>query len=222
MQPLQLLFEGGARVLLINGNFDQCLRLVRDAAERLGVYLANSVNPWRVEGQKTIVFELLEQLGWDPPDWIALPAGNLGNASAFGKALREARELGLIERTPRLLLVQAEGAAPFARSAADAFRARVRVVEPNTVATAIRIGDPASYSRAVRVVRESGLPNRTDSMFTTIEGEWDQVFDVIRRATEAAGQYGSRVSLVLKADIRPGYTGELTGKLERLEQALQQ
>lgn len=79
-----------------------------------------------------------------------------------------------------------------------------------------------AVAAAVRVVRESGLPNRTDSMFTTIEGEWDQVFDVIRRATEAAGQYGSRVSLVLKADIRPGYTGELTGKLERLEQALQQ
>jgi uncharacterized protein YqgV (UPF0045/DUF77 family) len=74
---------------------------------------------------------------------------------------------------------------------------------------------------AVRVVRESGLPNRTDSMFTTIEGEWDEVFDVVRRATDAAGRYGSRVSLVLKADIRPGYAGEITGKLDRLEQALE-
>lgn len=145
----------GARVLLVRGNFDACLRLVRDASERLGMYLANSVNPWRVEGQKTIVLELLEQLGWNPPDWIALPAGNLGNASAFGKALREARELGLVDRTPRLLLVQAEGAAPFALSAADAFRERVRVDEPDTVASAIRIGDPASYSRAVRAVRET-------------------------------------------------------------------
>ncbi|GAB5078724.1 thiamine-binding protein [Arthrobacter sp. AD-310] len=77
-----------------------------------------------------------------------------------------------------------------------------------------------AVAAAVKIVRESGLPNRTDSMFTTIEGEWDEVFDVVRRATEAVGRYGSRVSLVIKADIRPGYTGELTGKVERLESAL--
>jgi uncharacterized protein YqgV (UPF0045/DUF77 family) len=79
-----------------------------------------------------------------------------------------------------------------------------------------------AVAAAVKVVRESGLPNQTDSMFTTVEGEWGEVFDVVRRATEAAGEYGSRVSLVLKADIRPGYTGELTGKVERLNQALEQ
>ena len=77
-----------------------------------------------------------------------------------------------------------------------------------------------AVAAAVRIVRESGLPNRTDSMFTTLEGEWDEVFDVVRRATEAVGAYGSRVSLVLKADIRPGFEGELTGKLDRLEAAL--
>lgn len=77
-----------------------------------------------------------------------------------------------------------------------------------------------AVAAAVRIVRESGLPNRTDSMFTTLEGEWDEVFDVVKRATEAVGAYGSRVSLVLKADIRPGHTGELTGKLERLEGVL--
>ena len=77
-----------------------------------------------------------------------------------------------------------------------------------------------AVAAAVRIVRESGLPNRTDSMFTTIEGEWDEVFDVIKRATDAVGAFGSRVSLVLKADIRPGHTGELTGKVERLEAAL--
>ena len=79
-----------------------------------------------------------------------------------------------------------------------------------------------AVAAAVRIVRESGLPNRTDSMFTTIEGDWDEVFDVVRRATEAVGQFGTRVSLVLKADIRPGHTGELTGKLERLERALEE
>jgi uncharacterized protein YqgV (UPF0045/DUF77 family) len=78
-----------------------------------------------------------------------------------------------------------------------------------------------AVAAAVEVVRASGLPNRTDSMFTTIEGEWDEVFDVVKRATEAVGAYGNRVSLVLKADIRPGHTGELTGKVDRLEHALQ-
>ncbi|MET3809926.1 thiamine-binding protein [Arthrobacter sp. UYEF3] len=77
-----------------------------------------------------------------------------------------------------------------------------------------------AVAAAVRIVRESGLPNHTDSMFTTIEGDWDEVFDVVKRATEAVGRYGSRVSLVIKADIRPGYSGELTAKLDRLEQAL--
>ncbi len=77
-----------------------------------------------------------------------------------------------------------------------------------------------AVAAAVKIVRESGLPNQTDSMFTTIEGEWDEVFDVVKRATEAVGKYGSRVSLVIKADIRPGYTGELTAKVDRLEEAL--
>ena len=77
-----------------------------------------------------------------------------------------------------------------------------------------------AVAAAVRIVRESGLPNRTDAMFTTIEGEWDEVFDVVRRATEAVGAFGPRVSLVLKADIRPGHVGELDGKVERVEKAL--
>jgi uncharacterized protein YqgV (UPF0045/DUF77 family) len=77
-----------------------------------------------------------------------------------------------------------------------------------------------AVAEAVRIVRESGLPNHTDSMFTTIEGEWDEVFAVVKQATEAVGRYGSRISLVIKADIRPGYSGELTGKLDRLEKAI--
>ncbi len=80
----------------------------------------------------------------------------------------------------------------------------------------------AAVAEAIRVVRESGLPNRTDSMFTTIEGEWDECMTVVKRCCEVVGRYGSRVSLVLKADIRPGHTGELTGKLDRLESALEQ
>ena len=115
----------GARTLFVRGSFDACLTLARTASAELGIQLLNSVNPFRIEGQKTIVFELLEQLGWNAPDWIALPAGNLGNTSAFGKALREAREVGLIDRVPRLCAVQADGAAPFARSFEREFVERV-------------------------------------------------------------------------------------------------
>ncbi len=141
----------GARTLRIRGDFDDCLALARRASDELGIYLVNSVNPFRVEGQKTIVLELLQQLGWDAPDWIALPAGNLGNTSAFGKALVEAHRAGLIERMPRLLAVQAAGAAPFAQGFAEHFAQRVRV-RAETRATAIRIGDPASWDRGVAAI----------------------------------------------------------------------
>ena len=143
----------GARTLVVRGDFDECLRLVQEASAELGIYLLNSINPWRVEGQKTIVFELLQQLGWDAPDFLVLPAGNLGNTAAFGKALREANSLGLIDRVPLLVSVQASGAAPFAASF-PSFAAR-RTVQAETVATAIRIGDPASWDRAVRAIRET-------------------------------------------------------------------
>ncbi len=141
----------GARTLLVRGDFDDCLRLVQESARELGIYLLNSINPWRLEGQKTIVLEMLQQFGWDPPEWIVLPAGNLGNTAAFGKALREAHALGLITRVPRLAAVQAAGAAPFAQSFADHFRTRHRV-QAETLATAIRIGDPASHDRAVQSI----------------------------------------------------------------------
>ncbi len=144
----------GARTLLVNGDFDACLRLARESSRELGVYLVNSINPWRVEGQKTIVFEMLQQLGYDAPDWIALPAGNLGNTSAFGKALREAFALGLITRVPRLLAVQAAGAAPFASAFATHFSTH-EPVHAETLATAIKIGDPASWDRAVRAITET-------------------------------------------------------------------
>jgi threonine synthase len=144
----------GARTLAVRGDFDACLALAREAADRLGLYLLNSVNPFRVEGQKTIVFELLQQLDWSPPDWIALPAGNLGNLAAFGKALEEAMAIGLLGRVPRLLAVQARGASPFYRSFRDGFAIR-HVVEPETIATAIRIGDPASYARGVEAMRRT-------------------------------------------------------------------
>jgi len=151
----------GARTLLVRGTFDDCLRLARTASDELNVYLLNSVNPHRIEGQKTILLELLEQYGWEPPQWVALPAGNLGNTAAFGKALREARALGLIAHVPRLLAVQAAGAAPFAESFRQGFTQRPRIAA-ETVATAIRIGDPASFERAVEAIRE------TDGVVTSV------------------------------------------------------
>lgn len=144
----------GARTLLVDGDFDACLALLRAAGESLGVYLVNSVNAFRVEGQKAIAFELLHQLEWEAPDWIVLPAGNLGNTAALGKALVEAKRLGLISRIPRIAAVQAAGAAPFATSFANGFRTR-EPVRAHTVATAIRIGDPASWSRGVRAIRDT-------------------------------------------------------------------
>jgi threonine synthase len=144
----------GARTLLVRGDFDACLRLVREASRELGVTLLNSINPWRLEGQKTIVLEMLQQRGWEPPDWLVVPAGNLGNTSAFGKALLEARSLGLIRRLPRIAAIQAAGASPFHRSFRVGFRRRYSV-RAETVATAIRIGDPASFKRAVRAIVET-------------------------------------------------------------------
>jgi threonine synthase len=148
--------EYGARTLQIQANFDQILALVRKLAERLGIYLLNSVNPFRIEGQKSIMIEMLDQRDWNPPDWVILPGGNLGNTSAFGKALREARNMGLIDRMPRLAVVQAEGAAPFYELAAAGAGVLQPVGHPETLATAIRIGNPVSWPKALHEVRASG------------------------------------------------------------------
>jgi threonine synthase len=144
----------GARTLLVRCDFDDCLRLAKEASNKLGVYLVNSINPFRIAGQTTIVLDLLQQLAWDAPDWIVVPAGNLGNTAAFGVALRIAKDTGLIDSSPRLAAVQAEGAAPFAKSFRSGFSKREKV-HAETVATAIKIGDPASYDRGVRAIRET-------------------------------------------------------------------
>lgn len=146
--------EYGARTLQVEANFDQILALVRVLAEKLGIYLLNSINPFRIEGQKTILFEMLDQRDWNPPDWIVLPGGNLGNTAAFGKALRELREYGFIAKVPRLAVIQAEGAAPFFdfMQTKSKFRS---VEDPLTLATAIKIGDPVSWPKALREVTAS-------------------------------------------------------------------
>lgn len=154
----------GARILAVRGDFDACLELVERASASLGLYLVNSINPFRLLGQRTIGFEILEDLRWRAPDWIVLPAGNLGNTSAIGAALLDAHRLGLIDRVPRIAAIQAAGAAPFARSFQGGFAERY-TVEADTVATAIRIGNPASHDRAVGVIRG------TNGVVTTVTDE---------------------------------------------------
>ena len=100
----------GAQTIQIRGDFDDCMRQVQDVCTKLGLYLVNSLNPFRLEGQKTIMYRIIEQMGWNVPDWIIVPGGNLGNSSAFGKAFWELKELGLIERIPRMAVINATGA----------------------------------------------------------------------------------------------------------------
>lgn len=147
--------EYGALTLQVEANFDQILALVRTLAENLGIYLLNSINPFRIEGQKNIMVEMMDQRDWILPDWVVVPGGNLGNTAAFGKGLRELRSHGFISRLPRLAVIQAEGAAPFY----DFFHHRgdfQPVTNPETLATAIRIGDPVSWPKAIREVEQSG------------------------------------------------------------------
>ena len=149
-------FDFGACVIELGGSFDDAFRLLRQIGPDFGLYLVNSVNPFRVEGQKTLVPELLEQRDWNMPDYIVVPGGNLGNASAIGKGLRELRELGFISRVPRVVVVQAAGASPFYNLMAAAGEDLVPVEQPETEATAIRIGNPANWRKARRVLQETG------------------------------------------------------------------
>jgi threonine synthase len=149
--------EYGAVTLQVEANFDQILALVRQVAEESDVYLLNSINPFRIEGQKTMAIELLDQLDWRVPDWVVMPGGNLGNCAAFGKGFFEMRQLGLIDRLPRIAVVQAERSAPFYHFMQAAGNgAFLPVAEPETLATAIRIGDPVSWPKAWDVLQKTG------------------------------------------------------------------
>lgn len=151
----------GALTCQLRTDFDGCLRLLTELVRQKPVYLLNSVNPYRIEGQKTAAIELLEQLGWQSPDHIIVPGGNLGNSSAIGKALLEMHELKLIPRLPKLSIIQAEGANPFYRCVRELGDkpiddAKLEPMTADTLATAIRIGNPASWKKALRVLRATG------------------------------------------------------------------
>ena len=149
--------EYGALTIQVEANFDQILALVRRLTEELGIYLLNSINPFRIEGQKTIAIEMLDQRGWKVPDWVVLPGGNLGNVSALGKGFRELKEVGVIDRLPKLAVVQAAGSAPFFGLFESNVEGEIENIEaPETLATAIRIGAPVSWEKARHEVRTSG------------------------------------------------------------------
>ncbi len=142
----------GATCVQIAADFDRNLELVRQIGDELGIYVLNSINPFRLEGQKSIMFETLQQLRWQVPDWIVCPGGNLGNSSSFGKALHELHELGFIDRLPRVAIIQAEGANPLYQSYLHGFE-EYEPMHADTIATAIKIGNPVNYPKAVRTIR---------------------------------------------------------------------
>ena len=146
----------GALTCQLRTDFDGCLRLLQELVRRAPVYQLNSINPFRLEGQKTLALELLEQFDWEPPDHIIVPGGNLGNSSAIGKALLEMLDIGLIPRLPKLSIIQAAGANALVRTLRDAGGKQLVSVQAETRATAIRIGNPASWEKAVRVLRATG------------------------------------------------------------------
>ncbi|HXW61309.1 MAG TPA: threonine synthase [Candidatus Acidoferrales bacterium] len=158
----------GALVLEIDGNFDACMRLVEELGGEPSIYIANSINPFRIEGQKTVAFELIEQCRWRVPDHVVVPGGNMGNSTALGKGFQELLSLGMIDRLPKLSVIQAEGAAPLAHLFANldlkkqagrepSIPSKLEPVHnPQTLATAIKIGAPVSWKKALRAVLRSG------------------------------------------------------------------
>ncbi len=147
-------FDFGAEIIQVEGSFDRALDTMLASGD--DVYFLNSINPFRLEGQKTAMFELLEQLNWQVPDYIVVPGGNLGNSSSFGKAFDELIAAGLIEKAPRLIVVQAAGANPFSKLYQTGAKQLTPTEHPETVATAIRIGNPRSWKKALRAVNNTG------------------------------------------------------------------
>jgi len=162
----------GAKVVQIRGNFDRALKIVLELSEKhREVYLLNSINPYRLEGQKSLAYEICDQLNRRPPDRVVLPVGNAGNISAIWKGFTEFRKLGLVDRIPRMTGIQAEGAAPIAQAIKNGRAEIVPIDKPETVATAIRIGAPISWKKAIRAIRESGGTAETVSDEEILEAQ---------------------------------------------------
>jgi threonine synthase len=156
ISPAQLVqpLAHGAITLAIDTDFDGCMRLVREVTTRNKIYLANSMNSLRIEGQKTVSIELCQQLNWQVPDLVVIPGGNLGNVSALGQGFLLLRDIGLIDRLPRLICAQAESANPLYLSYLENYRTFTPVTARPTAATAIQIGNPVSVKKAIRVLKQ--------------------------------------------------------------------
>jgi threonine synthase len=148
--------EYGAIVCQLPTDFDGCLKILNEVVQQASIYLVNSANPYRLEGQKTAALEMLEQLGWNVPEHVIVPGGNLGNSSAIGKGLLELHELGFIPHLPKLSVIQAEGSRALVRTMQETNGESLVSVKAETLATAIRIGSPVSWRKAVNVLRTTG------------------------------------------------------------------
>jgi len=146
----------GAVTCQVKTDFDGCMRVLNEIVKHKPIYVLNSINPFRLEGQKTVAFELMEHFNWEPPDHIIVPGGNLGNSSALGKAFQEMKDLGLISHFPKISIIQAEGANPLVRTIREKAGKELVSVQAETMATAIRIGSPASWKKALRILAATG------------------------------------------------------------------
>jgi threonine synthase len=155
LQKLAQALDFGAETQYVDGNFDDALRVLMAEADT-GIYFLNSINPFRIEGQKTAIFHLMDQLDWRAPDYIVLPGGNLGNSAAFGKAIEELAAIGLMNPIPKLIIVQARGSNALVRTVESGGAELQVVTDPQTMATAIRIGNPKSWKKALRALRFTG------------------------------------------------------------------
>ena len=151
IQPI----ANGAHVLALDTDFDGCMRIVKEMTKDNSLYLANSMNSLRIEGQKTVGIEIVRQFDWEVPDWIIIPVGNLGNISGLYKGLKLLMDLGITNKMPRLVAAQAEKANPLYLSAQNNYAEKVAIQAKNTLASAIQIGDPVSYEKAVQALRET-------------------------------------------------------------------
>lgn len=188
----------GAKVIAINGNFDDALNLVRAASEKFNIYLLNSINPWRLEGQKTEAFEITDQLGWEAPDRVIVPVGNCGNISAIWKGFNEFKDFGLIDTLPKMTGVQAEGASPVVQAFREGQDNVVPVENPDTIATAIRIGAPINAPKALRAIKKS------KGTITSVTDE-----EIIRAQKRLAGLEG--------IGVEPASAASLAGLVKLLE-----
>jgi len=198
----------GAKIVEVGGNFDEALRRAKEiAARKSGPYLVNSVNPYRVEAQKTVAFEIWEQLDRKVPDFLFVPVGNAGNISAIWKGFIELKELGLTKRLPKMVGVQAAKASPIADAYAKGSDTVIPWSHPDTVASAIRIGAPASWKKALTAVRESNgavlkVSDKEIKQAQRLLANHEGIFAEPASAASVAGLRKARKSHLVKANDR--------------------